>query len=81
MMMAQKLLNKIKWDKNENPDDYEIGYLDWGNVIFVKYNEINFEKENKFSFFIRANKDEIKEIPFHNIRVIKKQNKVIWDRR
>ena len=76
MMPIIKLLNKIKWDDRENPDDYELGYYDRveDKLIWIKYNTIQ-RMDGMFMILI----GEVC-IPTHRIKVVKNQDKVVWER-
>ncbi len=75
MISCLEILNKIKWDKNLNKEDYSIYYLDniAKKLISISFNEI---KEISKNFIIL----EDKEIPIHRIKEIRKQGKLIWKR-
>jgi len=79
MISIKNILNKIKWDKNENPLDYSIGY--WDNIdkkiIFIRFDEI---KKIEGNFLLL---DGVKEtyIPMHRIREVSKKKKIIWKRK
>ncbi len=79
MQPITDLLNKIKWDKREKPEDYEIFYLDRVNRKLVK---IPFKsiKRIEGSFMVIARNDEEVEIPLHRIRQVKKKGAVVWKR-
>ncbi|MEM7819895.1 MAG: DUF504 domain-containing protein [Candidatus Aenigmatarchaeota archaeon] len=64
MKPIHEIINKIKWGKRENINDYIVGYFD---RIENKILEIPL-KELKC------------EIPLHRIRYLKKKNKIVWDR-
>ncbi|MEK6933197.1 MAG: DUF504 domain-containing protein [Nanoarchaeota archaeon] len=70
MQSCFEILNKIKWDKNLNKEDYLIYYLD---NIKKKLIEIRFDdiKEITKSFITL----EDKEIPIHRIKEIYKIDK------
>lgn len=72
------LLNKIKWDKRENPDDYALYYLD---RITNEYKEIKFNyiKEIEGSFIVLNDEDET-HIPLHRFKIVKKNGLVVWRR-
>ena len=78
MITAKDFLNKIKWSKQENPGDYEIGY--WDNkdkgLIFIKFKEIRKIEGN----FILLDRKEETYIPLHRIKQIKKRSKLMWKR-
>jgi len=75
MITALKLLNKIRWDPNLKKEDYVVGFLDKGKIKRVPFVKITIEKGNKFSFCI-----EDSEIPFHRIRKVWWQGKLVWER-
>ena len=79
MTPIQDLLNKIKWDKRENPDDYSILYLDrvLNKLIQIPYAKI---KKLEGSFMVLDNEDET-NIPLHRIKKVMKNNAVAWERK
>jgi uncharacterized protein (UPF0248 family) len=76
MIPIKELINKIKWDKRENPEDYTIHYID---RITKRLKEIAFTDiiniEGNFMLVGEA------EIPLHRIKQVRKKRKVIWQRR
>lgn len=79
MIPVFKLLSKIKWDKNLNPADYLIYYLDRISNILK---EIHFTQIKEFdSYFMKIEKDNKEvNIPLHRIREVKSKGKIIWKR-
>ena len=79
MQPIHELLNKIKWDKRENPDDYLIFYYDriLNKLIQLPYNKI---KRIEGSFMVLDNEDET-NVPLHRIRKVAKNNAVVWERK
>lgn len=79
MIPIQDLLNKIKWDKRENPQEYSIFYLD---RILNKLIEISYAKIKKIegSFMVLDNEDET-NIPLHRIKKVMKNKVVVWERK
>lgn len=75
MEYVLNILNKIKWDKNLNPEEYIIIYID---RLKKTKKEIKFKDIKEFNNFTLITED--KEIPLHRIREIKKQGKIIWKR-
>lgn len=75
MISCLEILNKIKYDRNLNKEDYLICYLDniKKKLIEIKFIEINEISKN----FITL---EDKEIPLHRIKEIRKKEKLIWKR-
>jgi len=79
MLPIHELLNKIKWDKRENPDDYLIFYYDriLKKLIQLPYNKI---KRIEGSFMVLDNEEE-SNVPLHRIRKVAKNNAVVWERK
>ena len=73
------ILNKIKWDKRENPDDYTIFYLDRisNQLKPLKYTDI-IRVEDSFMIVIKENEET--HIPLHRIKRIRKKDKIILER-
>ncbi len=80
MQPIQDLLNKIKWDKRENPKQYSIFYFDRisKNLIKINYNDI---KRMEGSFIIIEKNNEEVNVPMHRIRKVAKNNIVVWERK
>jgi uncharacterized protein (UPF0248 family) len=79
MLTEKEMLNKIQWDKNFNPIDCEIGYLHNNNLIYIEFEDMLMEQNNNFNFTIFPKGKET-QIPFHRIKEIKYENKIIWNR-
>lgn len=61
---ADEIINRIKWDKRQDKDDFVIGYED----RFLGIMEITFTQFEKA------------DIPMHRIKHFKKKGEVVWDR-
>ena len=79
MQPIQDLLNKIKWDKRENPDDYSIFYYDRiiKKLMQIPYNKI---KMIEGSFMVLDNEEE-SNVPLHRIKRVEKNGSVVWERK
>ncbi len=77
MIYILDLLNKIKWDKNLNQNEYSIIYLDFNKKKEIKFTKI--KEFNNLTLIIGSENKEI-EIPLHRIREIKKSGQIIWKR-
>lgn len=79
MIRLKELINKIKWDKRENPEDYILAY--WDNMtrklVEFPYKAI---KEKSKSFITIEMDGEEKEIPTHRIKLVKKKGETVWKR-
>jgi len=79
MISILNLLNKIKWDKNLNPEEYSVFYLDRisKGLIEIKYKDIkNIEK----NFIITEKNNKEVDIPLHRIRRVERNKKLVWER-
>jgi len=79
MQTIKDLLNKIKWDKRENPSKYSIFYFD---RVLKKLMQIPYKKIKKLegSFMILDNEEE-SNIPLHRVKKVMKNNVVVWERK
>jgi uncharacterized protein (UPF0248 family) len=73
------ILNKVKWDENENPEDYSIGYEDRisKKIVEIQFTEI---KRIEGTFLVVEKDMEEASIPVHRIRVVKKKGTIVWER-
>ncbi|MBI4451240.1 DUF504 domain-containing protein [Candidatus Woesearchaeota archaeon] len=78
MKPIQDVLNKIKWDKREKPEEYVVYYQD--NVlkkfVAVRYNDILRVEEGFFVVLVAGRETEI---PLHRIREVRR-GEVVWRR-
>ena len=79
MQPIKDLLNKIKWDKRENPEEYTLFYFDriLNKLISIPYNKI---KRLEGLFMIIDNVEEA-NIPLHRVKKIIRNNVVVWERK
>ena len=79
MQPIKDLLNKIKWDKRENPGNYSIYYFDRisKKLIKIGYNEIKGADGN---FIVVEKNNEEAYIPMHRIKEVRKNNIIVWKR-
>ena len=79
MMTAFELLNKVKWDKKENPAEYTLAYHDRIKNTNVELPLSEVVAIDQLAFTIRKGKDDV-EIPLHRLRKIYKRGLLLWDR-
>ena len=79
MIPIRELINKIKFDDRENPEDYVLFYLDRveDKLKPIKFVEI---KRTEGNFMVLDRGDEEVEIPMHRIRKVEKKGEVVWER-
>ena len=79
MQPIHELLNKIKWDKREDPKQYSLFYFDriLNTLIKIPYTKI---KRIEGTFMILDNEEE-SNIPLHRVKKVAKDNVVVWERK
>lgn len=79
MIPIKELLNKIKWDKRENPEDYTVGYYDRLRKEIIEF-PFKAIKEIDENFMLVEIKGEEKTIPLHAIKIVRKKGEQLWKR-
>ncbi|OGM02714.1 hypothetical protein A3K72_02170 [Candidatus Woesearchaeota archaeon RBG_13_36_6] len=79
MIPIKDLLNKIKWDKNLNPNEYSIGYFDRisKKLVWIDFGQI---KNIDGNFMILEKENKEVDVPLHRIREVKQKKETIWKR-
>lgn len=79
MQPIHELLNKIKWDGRENPEQYSVFYFDriLNKLIKIPYTKI---KAVEGSFMVLDNEEE-SNVPLHRIRKVMKGDVAVWERK
>ena len=70
------LLNRIKFDKREDPSLYTIHYYD-GIIKELKFDDI---KEINQLFLSVDSEGSNYNLPIHRIREVRKKNQILWRR-
>ncbi len=79
MITIREFLNKIKWDKNLDPDDYTIYYHDnkLNKIIEIDFKQI---KEIDTNFMVIERDSKEVDIPLHIVTAVRKKGKLVWAR-
>lgn len=80
MQPIHELLNKIKWDKRENPEEYSIYHFDRISKTLIKINYIDIKRFEDNFIIIERNNEEV-NIPMHRIKKVTKKDFVVWERK
>ncbi|HEY5603100.1 MAG TPA: DUF504 domain-containing protein [Gammaproteobacteria bacterium] len=82
MQTAQEILNKIRWDQRLATDAFVIGFYDRveNQLIKVAFKEIRFPEDHHFLFEIVDAEGELRSIPYHRVREIHQNGRLIWRR-
>jgi uncharacterized protein (UPF0248 family) len=79
MMPIKDLLNKIKWDQRERPEDYTLFYYDRVNDKLKEIDYCSIKKIEDNFFILEGARKEV-AIPLHRIKKVKKKGIVVWER-
>ncbi|MBI5880946.1 DUF504 domain-containing protein [archaeon] len=79
MITIDALVNKIKWDSREKPEEYSLFYIDriTKRLVKIKYEDI---KRIDEGVLVLDRNGEETEIPLHRIREVRKKGEVVWKR-
>lgn len=82
MKPVQEMLSRIRWDKNMADDEFKIGYYDRleKRIIVIAFKEIFFPKDDHFSFDVIDHIGELHSVPYHRVRAIYQNGRLIWHR-
>jgi uncharacterized protein (UPF0248 family) len=78
MITIKDLINKIKWDKRENPEDYTLTFIDFRKEKEISYAQI---KRLEGNFMVLDSNGKEVEVPLHRVRKVKKKGNIIWQRK
>lgn len=83
MLPIQDLLHRIRWDPEFGSGRFEIAYLDKleGALVRVPFSTLRFEPGERFGFEVVDVHGELRLIPFHRVREVYRDGKLIWQRR
>jgi len=79
MITIDELINKIKWDKRENPSEYSLFYIDriTKKLVEIKYSDI---KRIDEGLIVLEREGEETNIPLHRIREVRMKGSLVWKR-
>jgi uncharacterized protein (UPF0248 family) len=82
MIPIQELLNRIRWDESFGKGDFEIGYYDRVDEAInrIPLGDIHITPGDHFFFSAVGPDGAIHEIPFHRVKQVYKNGKLIWHR-
>ena len=82
MQPIHKLLSRIRWDPRFRTGRFMLGYFDRvaRRVVVVPFEGIRFPAEAPGSFEIWDDEGNPHRIPFHRVRRVYRNGRVIWQR-
>jgi uncharacterized protein (UPF0248 family) len=83
MIPIQELLTRTRWDKQFAKDEFAIGCYDRikSEIVTVPLRAVQFTAgDHYFAFQFCGEEGEAHTVPFHRIREVRKDGKLIWQR-
>jgi uncharacterized protein (UPF0248 family) len=82
MKPIQEILSRIRWDKNLSEDKFKIAYYDRleKDLIVVPFEQVRFAPDDHFCFYIVDEEGETHSIPYHRVKALYQNDKLIWHR-
>jgi uncharacterized protein (UPF0248 family) len=79
----RSLLDRIRWDPEFGAGAITIGYYDRvaRAIVTVPYANIHVEPGNHFSFSAIEADGSAHEVPFHRVREVRRNGRLIWQRK
>jgi len=83
MLPIHKFLQRIRWDPRFREGKFEIGYYDrlQNRILVVPLDAIEFPRTAPFVLEVYDDQGELHHIPFHRVRRVYRDGRVIWERR
>lgn len=82
MVPIHDLLARIRWDPAFGHGRWEIAYLDrlQATLVRVALDRIHTDEANRFAFETIDEDGVMRSIPYHRIRMVWRNGKVVWAR-
>lgn len=82
MQPIDKVLNRIKWDREFGDALFEVGYYDRmaASIIRRPLVDLLFEPGNKEFFLLMDEKGVYQRIPLHRVREVYRNGELLWQR-
>ena len=82
MIPIHDLLSRIRWDPAFGHGRWEIAYLDRVQATLVRLplDDLRMEEADRFSFEVIDEEGITRHIPYHRIRLVWRNGKVVWAR-
>jgi uncharacterized protein (UPF0248 family) len=77
-----ELLARIRWDAAFGRGRFEIAYLDHKrkSLVRVPLERIRMPEEARFGFEAVEDDGSVHNVPYHRVREVRRDGKVIWSR-
>jgi uncharacterized protein (UPF0248 family) len=82
MLPIQKLLSRIQWDPRYRRGYFALGYFDrvTRRIVEVPFENVGFPAEAPGMFEFWDEKGGLRRIPFHRVRRVYRDGRLIWER-
>ena len=82
MIPIHDLLSRIRWDRGFSKGRIEIGYLDRfeRRIIRVPFRGLRFPEDRRHAFETVDADGVRRRIPFHRVREVRRDGRIIWRR-
>ena len=83
MLPIQKLLSRIRWDPRFRNGRFALGYFDRvaRRIVVVPFETLRFPADAPRTFEIWDEAGDRHRIPFHRVRCVYRDGRIIWERR
>ena len=82
MLPIQKLLSRIRWDPRIGHGIFAVGYFDRAErrIVVAPFDTIHFPPDAPLMLEIRDDEGIAHRIPFHRVRRVYRDGRIIWER-
>ena len=82
MQPIQELLSRIRWDRHFGRARFSIGYYDRvrDEILVVSFRQLHFPRDEHFVFELVDAEGQLHSIPFHRVRQVYRNGRLIWNR-
>jgi uncharacterized protein (UPF0248 family) len=82
MRTVQEILNRIRWDEDFAKHKFKIAYYDRleRELVTIDFSELQFSPDDHFSFYLVDALGETHSVPYHRVKEIYSDGKIIWHR-
>jgi len=82
MLPIHQLLSRLRWDPRYRQGHYALGYYDrlQRRIVVVPFEVIRFPVDRKELFEIWDEEGTLHRIPFHRVRTVYRDGRLLWER-
>ena len=82
MIPIEDLLHRLQWDASFAGGAVLVGYHDHvgDRIVRVPFERLHFSPGHHFSFDAIEDDGSVHQVPFHRVRAVWRDDKLIWER-